>query len=168
MAQMDTGESSLAPGDSSSRRRTTSFVDEQNKTQDVDDQTPTGMTVTQTSEGTKITTVVVHGGGRDNSPRELSYVDTKVIGNGSFGLVFQSKLVATGEPVAIKKVLQDPRFKNRELQIMRMLNHRNVIELKYYFYSAGAKVPFLFLRPSKASLDFLPLLPTSSRKTRCT
>ena len=35
----------------------------------------------------------------------------QVIGNGSFGLVFQAKLLATGEPVAIKKVLQDPRFK---------------------------------------------------------
>lgn len=41
----------------------------------------------------------------------MSYTDTKVIGNGSFGVVFQAKLCDTGELVAIKKVLQDRRFK---------------------------------------------------------
>ena len=41
---------------------------------------------------------------------------SQVIGNGSFGVVYQAKLVETGEMVAIKKVLQDKRFKNRELQ----------------------------------------------------
>jgi hypothetical protein len=41
----------------------------------------------------------------------------KVIGNGSFGVVYQAKLCETGEMVAIKKVLQDKRFKNRELQV---------------------------------------------------
>lgn len=44
--------------------------------------------------------------------------------------------------VAIKKVLQDKRFKNRELQITRMLNHCNVINLKHCFYSHDAKVRF--------------------------
>ena len=33
----------------------------------------------------------------------------KVIGNGSFGVVYQAKLCETGEMVAIKKVLQDKR-----------------------------------------------------------
>lgn len=35
----------------------------------------------------------------------------QVIGNGSFGVVFQATLVETGENVAVKKVLQDKRFK---------------------------------------------------------
>lgn len=51
-------------------------------------------------------------------PQEVSYSDTKVIGNGSFGVVFQAKLCDTGELVAIKKVLQDKRFK----VMMRMMN----------------------------------------------
>jgi len=45
---------------------------------------------------------------------------------------------STGEIVAIKKVLQDKRFKNRELLIMRQLSkepHPNVIALKHCFYS---------------------------------
>jgi len=37
--------------------------------------------------------------------------------------------------VAIKKVLQDKRFKNRELQIMKMLDHPNIVRLKHCFYS---------------------------------
>ena len=32
-----------------------------------------------------------------------------MIGNGSFGVVYQAKLCDTGEMVAIKKVLQDKR-----------------------------------------------------------
>ena len=49
-----------------------------------------------------------------------SFIDfpRKVIGNGSFGVVYQAKLCETGEMVAIKKVLQDKRFKNRELQVI--------------------------------------------------
>ncbi len=41
--------------------------------------------------------------------------------------------------VAIKKVLQDKRFKNRELQIMKMMSHPNVVSLKHCFYSTTEK-----------------------------
>ena len=41
--------------------------------------------------------------------------------------------------MAIKKVLQDKRYKNRELQIMRMLNHPNVVALRHYFYTTTEK-----------------------------
>jgi len=64
----------------------------------------------------------------------------KIIGNGSFGVVFQAKLVQSGETVAIKKVLQDKRFKNRELDIMRLVSHPNVVQLSYFFYGKGEKV----------------------------
>ena len=50
------------------------------------------------------------GQGSDR-PQEVSYTDAKVIGNGSFGVVYQAKLVESNELVAIKKVLQDKRFK---------------------------------------------------------
>lgn len=52
-----------------------------------------------------------------------------------------AKVVETGEVVAIKKVLQDKRFKNRELQVMRMLKHPNVVDLKHCFYSNGDQKP---------------------------
>lgn len=92
------------------------------------------------SKDGKVTTVVATPGQGSDRPQEVSYTDTKVIGNGSFGVVYQSKLVESGELVAIKKVLQDKRFKNRELQIMRKLEHQDIVKLKYFFYSSGEKV----------------------------
>lgn len=64
-----------------------------------------------------------------------------MIGHGSFGAVFSAKVVETGETVAIKKVLQDVRFKNRELQILRLLSrqrHPFIVSLKHYFVSGGS------------------------------
>jgi hypothetical protein len=94
----------------------------------------------------------------------------------------QARMCNNNEPVAMKKVLQDKRFKvcaghltckshgkqhmierppavtflypgkkalqirywsmlqNRELQIMRVLSHPNVVKLLYFFYSSGEKV----------------------------
>jgi serine/threonine protein kinase len=46
----------------------------------------------------------------------------------------------TGDIVAIKKVYQDKRYKNRELQIMKELYHPNIITLKHAFYTKGDKV----------------------------
>ena len=62
-------------------------------------------------ESGKVTTVVATPGQGSDRPQEVAYTDTKVIGNGSFGVVYQARLVDTNELVAIKKVLQDKRFK---------------------------------------------------------
>ncbi|KAM3329792.1 hypothetical protein ACQJBY_026677 [Aegilops geniculata] len=53
--------------------------------------------------------------------------------------VLQAKCLETGETVAIKKVLQDKRYKNRELQTMRLLDHPNVVALKHCFFSTTEK-----------------------------
>lgn len=55
------------------------------------------------------------------------------------GLHIQAKCLETGEAVAIKKVLQDKRYKNRELQTMRLLDHPNVVSLKHCFFSTTEK-----------------------------
>ena len=44
----------------------------------------------------------------------MQYTQCKIVGNGSFGVVFQTKLSETGEDAAIKRVLQDKRFKVRQ------------------------------------------------------
>ncbi|CAF3978396.1 unnamed protein product, partial [Rotaria sp. Silwood1] len=49
-----------------------------------------------------VTVVATRGRGAEIS-EEISYTDTKVIGNGSFGVVYQAKIVHTNEQVAIKK-----------------------------------------------------------------
>ena len=45
----------------------------------------------------------------------------------------------TGETVAIKKVLQDKRYKSRELQLMRSMEHCNVVSLKHCFFSSSSR-----------------------------
>lgn len=88
--------------------------------------------------------------------QNISYSAERIIGNGSFGVVFEAKVVETGEVVAIKKVLQDKRFKNRELQIMRQLvkdPHPNIVALKHCFYSQGEKPDELYLN---LVLEFVP------------
>ncbi|XP_046384133.1 glycogen synthase kinase-3 beta isoform X2 [Ischnura elegans] len=104
-------------------------------------------------DGNKVTTVVATAGQGPDRPQEVSYTDTKVIGNGSFGVVYAAKLCDTGEMVAIKKVLQDKRFKNRELQIMRRLEHCNIVKLKYFFYSSGDKKDEVYLN---LVLEYIP------------
>ncbi|KAK7342429.1 hypothetical protein VNO80_25381 [Phaseolus coccineus] len=79
-------------------------------------------------------------GGKNGEPKQtISYMAERVVGTGSFGVVFQAKCLETGEPVAIKKVLQDRQYKNRELQLMRLMDHPNVISLKHCFFSTTSR-----------------------------
>lgn len=85
--------------------------------------------------------------------RDMAYTQCKIVGNGSFGVVFQTKLSPGGEDAAIKRVLQDKRFKNRELQIMRIVRHPNIVELKAYYYSNGERKDEVYLN---LVLEFVP------------
>lgn len=99
---------------------------------------------------------VIASDGKTGEQKDLSYTNCKVIGNGSFGIVFQAKLVDDSSPsgdIAIKKVLQDKRFKNRELQIMRLVSHPNVVDLKAFFYSNGDKKDEVYLN---LVLEYVP------------
>ena len=73
------------------------------------------------------------------------YKVERVCGNGSFGIVFQAKVIQTGEVVAIKKVYQDRRYKNREYTLTKTLNHPNVIRLTHAFYTTGEKKDEIYL-----------------------
>ncbi|VDP52445.1 unnamed protein product [Schistosoma curassoni] len=100
-------------------------------------------------------------GAQDNQhiPIHLSFVGT--IGQGTFGQIERATLTvpatSSGTPgkknpdagafsdggqslqVAVKRVLQDPRYKNRELSIMQRLNnHPNVVKFYYYYYSTAS------------------------------
>jgi glycogen synthase kinase 3 beta len=69
-----------------------------------------GIRIGSEPDSSKIVTVQASNG-KTGETQELSYTNYKVIGNGSFGVVFQAKIIETGENTAIKKVLQDKRFK---------------------------------------------------------
>eukprot|EP00736_Rhodelphis_marinus_P011716 Rmarinus@m.25980 len=91
--------------------------------------------------------------GDKSQNQTISYSAECVVGSGSFGVVFKASVVETGDVVAIKKVLQDKRYKNRELQIMRQLKHPNVVELKHCFYSTGDKPDQIYLN---LVLEYIP------------
>lgn len=96
-----------------------------------------------TSDRVATTDTTVSGADRRDGTRSgtINYDAQRMIGHGSFGagnfswtriyifliaffLVYLAKNTETNELIAIKKVLQDRRFKNRELQIMKQLAKR--------------------------------------------
>lgn len=56
-----------------------------------------------------------------------------VAGKGTFGTVYLGHIKGSGKKIAIKKVYQDKKYKNRELQILKTLKHTNLLEMKDYF-----------------------------------
>jgi len=89
----------------------------------------------------------------NNAEQNYTYTATQIIGSGSFGVVYQATISETGENVAIKKVFQDKRYKNRELQILKELNHPNVIKLRHFFYTQGDKPDDVYLN---CVMDYIP------------
>lgn len=89
----------------------------------------------------------------EKEERSFTYTATEIIGSGSFGVVYQAKVSETEEIVAIKKVFQDKRYKNRELQILKELNHPNVIKLRNYFYTKGENPNEVYLN---CVMDYIP------------
>lgn len=98
----------------------------------------------------------------DNTPVQIHLSFSGTIGQGTFGQIEKATLTTppptktsddkssssantansadtTVLSVAVKRVLQDPRYKNRELSIMQKLNrHPNVVKFYYYFFSTSS------------------------------
>jgi serine/threonine protein kinase len=110
-----------------------------------------------TSDGVRreTTTVTASTNSTPESCIEVKYSNVRVVGNGSFGVVYVAQLAESngGETIAIKKVLQDKRYKNRELQIMRKLDHQNVVKLKYFFFLSNEGKDDLYLN---LILEYVP------------
>lgn len=83
---------------------------------------------------------VVASDGKTGQQRELSYTNCKVIGNGSFGIVFQAKVLNAPkgeEDIAIKKVLQDKRFK---VILLSFFNKAAYLTCRLFCYSIESGV----------------------------
>ncbi|XP_069769141.1 glycogen synthase kinase-3 beta-like isoform X1 [Narcine bancroftii] len=104
--------------------------------------------------GNKVTTEVATPCHGPNVPKVVSCTDDKIIDNGSFGGVYQARLVDSGELIAIKKILQDKRFKNRKLQIVRKLDHTIIVAL-LNFYSSVVKVRSTCTHPTPTLMHFI-------------
>jgi serine/threonine protein kinase len=101
----------------------------------------------------ELTTVFASTNTKPERCVEVKYSNLRIVGNGSFGVVYVARLNGSGEPVAIKKVLQDKRYKNRELQIMRKLEHQNIVKLLYFFFFNSDERDDLYLN---LILEFVP------------
>ena len=77
-----------------------------------------------------ITVTAIPGHGSD-AEQQVSYTDVKVIGKGTFGIVYRAKLSATGEMVAIKKVFHNEKFKVCRLATTRpeVVNRAHILTL---------------------------------------
>ncbi|KEZ39670.1 [Tau protein] kinase [Scedosporium apiospermum] len=77
--------------------------------------------------------------------RELQYTQCKIVGNGSFGVVFQTKLSPSGEDAAIKRVLQDKRFKKDEvyLNLVQEFVPETVYRASRFFNKMKTTMPIL-------------------------
>lgn len=68
----------------------------------------------------------------------VTFSTIRSVGSGSFGLVFIAKNLQTNQSIAIKKVFQDKKYRNRELSIMLELgDHPFLLKLHNYFYSVA-------------------------------
>uniref|UniRef100_A0A0A9YQY5 Glycogen synthase kinase 3 n=1 Tax=Lygus hesperus TaxID=30085 RepID=A0A0A9YQY5_LYGHE len=94
----------------------------------------------------------------ERSIKEMDkFVIERMAGQGTFGTVQLGHEKTTGKAVAIKKVIQDPRFRNRELQIMQdlsALHHPNIVSLISYYYTRGeSKSKDIYLN---VVMDYIP------------
>ena len=78
-----------------------------------------------------------------NGPKEEGSKDcyewVKMVGQGTFGVVYKVRDLKTRKYMAIKKVFQDPNYRNREFQIVKELNHSNNIKVYNYFFTKEEK-----------------------------
>ena len=87
--------------------------------------------------------------------KDIKFDKKDEIGSGAFGQVYLARIAKTNEKVAVKTVFQDPRYKNRELSIMKELNHPNLIYLKSYYYTESKDHPNQYYL--NVVMDYIPL-----------
>ncbi|EOB12741.1 Glycogen synthase kinase-3 beta [Nosema bombycis CQ1] len=65
---------------------------------------------------------------------KITFNYSKIIGKGSFGVVLKIK-DTKGGIYALKRVFQDNRYYNRELDLLLKISHNHIANLKFYFYN---------------------------------
>ena len=88
---------------------------------------------------------------QEEALKEGKFKATSIIGKGTFGIVYKANKENSEEIFAIKRVFQDKSYQNRELEILKELNHPNIINLKYHFYTNDEKGIYL-----NCVTDYLP------------
>lgn len=75
----------------------------------------------------------------------MKYIVTRTIGKGAFGVVYLAMEEKTEKIYAIKETFQDAHYKNREAQIVKNLNHPNIVKVHHIFFSQKTRGTYLHL-----------------------
>lgn len=81
--------------------------------------------------------------GSRNKTGQGKYKIDGVAGKGTFGTVYFGHIRGDGRRVAIKKVFLDKRYKNRELQILKVLKNPCVLEMRDHFMTYDGEQEYL-------------------------
>jgi len=81
----------------------------------------------------------------ERKTKTLKYIVTRTIGKGAFGVVYLAMEEKTEKIFAIKETFQDAHYKNREAQIVRDLDHPNVVKVHHVFFSQKTRGTYLHL-----------------------
>ena len=100
-----------------------------------------------------------------------SYKPKVIISNGTFGVVFKAEVETLGEEsskkpeiVAIKRVLVDPKYKNRELKFLELLKHPYCVKLRHHYISDVDGDEFVNLVFDFYPIDLALLLKSNMKK----
>ncbi|XP_022647124.1 glycogen synthase kinase-3 beta-like isoform X2 [Varroa destructor] len=74
----------------------------------------------------------------------LKFCFQKILGRGTFGSVSRIQ-TSDGEILALKSQDIDQNFISRELEVLKMMDHPNIVHLKYYYLETGDDVLKLHL-----------------------
>ncbi|XXG67487.1 hypothetical protein AAC387_Pa06g0826 [Persea americana] len=86
------------------------------------------------------------GGKNGELKRTISYMAERVVGTGSFGIVFQAKCLETGETVAIKKVLQDRRKDELFLNLVMEYVPETLYRVLKHYSNVNQRMPLIYVK----------------------
>jgi len=100
--------------------------------------------------------VTAYAIGRQNSDPVLAKIDIKeLIGSGAFGRVYKARLDDSEELVAVKQTIYNPKFCQREAEIMgRLMDHNNIIRLIMHSCVALGVPPMSYIM---LIMEFMPM-----------
>lgn len=78
----------------------------------------------------------------------------KKVATGSFATVYRSTIADSGDVVAVKKLRQNKKYKNRELAIMKEMDHPNIIAMQHAFFTSGDRPEDSILN---IVMDYIPM-----------
>ena len=87
-----------------------------------------------------------------------------LIGQGTFGQVFKGRLKQTGEIVAIKRVLQDKKYKNREVEIVNLLNSDFVMKVHATYMTYEGNQEYLHILMTHYDSDLFDFIKYHEKK----